>query len=122
MPRKATTKKAERVMLGNMPADVKLHWQKSLAAADADRPAIEAQGRAVFAAHDAARDVVTRLKQEREWRGLSLADMLRRTGMSREALSRLENHQAPNPTIRTLARYAAAVGLELHLAAKRSRG
>jgi hypothetical protein len=36
-------------------------------------------------------------------------------------LSRLENHRAPNPTVRTLARYAAAVGLELHLAAKRPR-
>ena len=46
----------------------------------------------------------------------------RRTGMSREALSRLENHRAPNPTVRTLARYAAAVGLELHLTAKRPRG
>jgi transcriptional regulator with XRE-family HTH domain len=47
--------------------------------------------------------------------------MLRRTGMSREALSRLENHRSPNPTVRTLARYAAAVGLELRLAAKRPR-
>ncbi|MEX2169048.1 MAG: hypothetical protein WD851_07040 [Pirellulales bacterium] len=57
------------MILGKMPVDVKLRWQKSLAAADADRPAIEAQGRAVFAAHRAARDAVTRLRQEREWRG-----------------------------------------------------
>jgi transcriptional regulator with XRE-family HTH domain len=71
------------------------------------------------AACDAAREVVSRLRNERERRGLSLADMLARTGVSREALSRLENHPAPNPTVRTLARYAAAVGLELHLAAER---
>jgi transcriptional regulator with XRE-family HTH domain len=77
---------------------------------------------AVFAAQDSALEVVTRLKQKRERRGLSLADMLRRTGMSREALSRLENQLAPNPTVRTLARYAAALGLKLHLGAKRPRG
>jgi transcriptional regulator with XRE-family HTH domain len=51
-----------------------------------------------------------------------LTDMLERTGISREALSRLENHEAPNPTVRTLARYAAAVGLELHVAARQPRG
>ncbi len=115
-------RKAERVMRGKMPAAMKQRWQKALDAAAADREAIDKQARAVFAAHDSAREIVTRLKAERERRGLSLADMLRRTGMSREALSRLENHRAPNPTVRTLARYAAAVGLELHLAAKRPRG
>jgi DNA-binding phage protein len=115
-------KKPERVMRGKMPAAVKQRWQKALDAAATDRETIDAQARAVFAAHDSARDVVTRLKEERERRGLSLADMLRRTGMSREAISRLENHRAPNPTVRTLARYAAAVGLELRMAAKRPRG
>ena len=115
-------RKAQRVMRGKMPAAVKQRWQKALDDAAADREAIDAQARAVFAAHDSARAVVARLKAERERRGLSLADMLRRTGMSREALSRLENQQAPNPTVRTLARYAAAVGLELHLAAKPRRG
>ena len=109
-------------MRGKMPVAVKQCWQKALDAASADREAIDAQARAVFAAHDSARDVVTQLKEERERRGLSLADMLRRTGMSREALSRLENHQSPNPTVRTLARYAAAVGLELRIAARRPRG
>jgi len=115
-------REAKRVLRGKMPPAIKQRWQKSLDAAAADRETIDAQARAVFAAHDSARDVVTRLKAERERRGLSLADMLRRTGMSREALSRLENHHSPNPTVRTLARYAAAVGLELHLAAKRPRG
>jgi DNA-binding phage protein len=115
-------RKPERVLRGKMPAAVKQRWEKALDAAAVDRPTIDAQARAVFAAQDSAREVVTRLKQERERRGLSLTDMLRRTGMSREALSRLENHRAPNPTVRTLARYAAAVGLELHLGAKRPSG
>jgi DNA-binding phage protein len=105
-----------------MPAAVKHRWQTALSEAAADRDAIDAQAQAVFAAHNSTREVVARLKAERERRGLSLADMLRRTGMSREALSRLENNRAPNPTVRTLARYAAAVGLELHLAAKQPRG
>jgi DNA-binding phage protein len=109
--------KAKRVMKGKMPAAVTQRWQQALDAAVTDRQAIDAQARAVFAAHDSVRKVVARLKAERERRGLSLADMLHRTGMSREALSRLENHRSPNPTVRTLARYAAAVGLDLRLAA-----
>jgi len=113
--------KAKRTIRGRMPAATKQRWERALDAAATDRDAIDAQARAVFAAHDSARDVVSRLKAERARRGLSLADMLARTGMSREALSRLENHQAPNPTVRTLARYAAAVGLELRIAAKRPR-
>jgi DNA-binding phage protein len=114
-------KKAKRTIRGKMPSAMKQRWEKALDAAATDRKAIDAQARAVFAAHDSAREVVTRLKAERERCGVSLADMLKRTGMSREALSRLENHRSPNPTVRTLARYAAAVGLELHLAAKRPR-
>lgn len=114
-------KKAKRTIRGKMPAAMKQRWEKALDASAADRAATDAQARAVFAAHDSAREVVGRLKAERERRGLSLADMLQRTGMSREALSRLENHRSPNPTVRTLARYAAAVGLELHMAAKRPR-
>jgi DNA-binding phage protein len=111
----------KRATRGKMPAAIRERWQRALDAAAEDREAIETQARAVFAAHDSAREVMLRLKAERERRGLSLADMLRRTGMSREALSRLENHRSPNPTVRTLARYAAAVGLELRLAAKRPR-
>ena len=36
-----------------------------------------------------------------------------RTGMSRSAVSRLENDDAANPTIETLSRYAEALGKEL---------
>jgi len=50
------------------------------------------------------------LKKEREAAGLSLADVSERTGMDRAAISRLENGHQLNPTIDTLARYAAALG------------
>ncbi|HEX3600578.1 MAG TPA: helix-turn-helix transcriptional regulator [Lacipirellulaceae bacterium] len=106
---------------GRMPAEIKDRWQKSLADAKVERNAAQVQARAIFAAHEAARELVRRLRAAREARGLSLADILERTGMTREALSRLENNEAPNPTVRTLARYAAAVGLELHLAAEAPR-
>jgi ribosome-binding protein aMBF1 (putative translation factor) len=52
------------------------------------------------------------LKQMRELReaaGLSLADMANRTGMDKAFVSRLETGQG-NPTVDTLARYAAALG------------
>ena len=53
------------------------------------------------------------MKQERKAQGLSLADMQSRTGMSRSAISRLENDESSNPTIETLTRYADALGKQL---------
>jgi hypothetical protein len=59
-------------------------------------------------------ETVSRLKQEREKRGLSLADVEERSGLRRSALSRLENDKTANPTLLTLQRYAAALGMTLH--------
>jgi DNA-binding Xre family transcriptional regulator len=56
-----------------------------------------------------AHDAIKALKQAREAQGLSLADIRDRTGIERSALSRLEN-ETPNVTIRTLERYAEALG------------
>jgi len=56
-----------------------------------------------------ARGAIMALKQAREAQGLSLADIRDRTGIERSALSRLEN-ETPNVTIRTLERYAEALG------------
>ena len=53
------------------------------------------------------------LKAEREAQGISLADVAEITGMSRGAISRLENLVDPNPTISTLLRLAAALGKQL---------
>jgi len=55
------------------------------------------------------RDAIAALKSAREDQGLSLADVRDRTGIERSALSRLEN-AVPNLTVRTLERYAEAVG------------
>jgi DNA-binding XRE family transcriptional regulator len=50
-----------------------------------------------------------KMRELRESAGLSLADMADRTGMDKAFVSRLETGQG-NPTIDTLARYAAALG------------
>jgi transcriptional regulator with XRE-family HTH domain len=55
------------------------------------------------------------LKAARERKGLSLADLAAMTAINSTALSRLENFRNDNPTFRTLARYARAVGKELRI-------
>ena len=57
----------------------------------------------------AVHEVVVALKAARAAQGLSLADVRDRTGMARSALSRIEN-ELPNLTVKTLERYAEAVG------------
>jgi len=54
-----------------------------------------------------------KLKQARHEAGLSLADVSKRSGLDRAAISRLENGSQTNPTIATLGRYARALGMEL---------
>jgi DNA-binding XRE family transcriptional regulator len=99
--------------------DEKRRWEKAKAETAAERDEIVSRGRAVLGARRVAVKMLGELKAERERRGLSLADMMRLTGMSRESISRLENDPAPNPTMLTFARYAAALGLELRFGTKK---
>lgn len=84
---------------------------------DGERNEILAEARRRKRVHDALtaelRHAFRILKQERIAQGLSLADMQERTGMSRSAISRLENDESANPTMETLSRYAEALGKEL---------
>jgi ribosome-binding protein aMBF1 (putative translation factor) len=50
------------------------------------------------------------LKSLREQQGLSISDMVDRTGMDRAMISRLENGHIDNPTLATVGRYAKALG------------
>ena len=61
------------------------------------------------------RPFVEGIKHAREAAGLTLAEVSRRCGIDQPALSRLENGHNKNPTLDTLWRYAAAVGLRLVL-------
>ncbi len=58
-------------------------------------------------------EAIRLLKAERELRGLSLADVGEKTGLSKSAISKLENNEDANPTVNTLSRYAEALGMTL---------
>src|SRR5947209_5580194 len=66
-----------------------------------------------LAVHERLQAVLSQLKEARQAKGLSLADLTELTGMDRSALSKLETGQRPNPTLETLVRYAEAVGKRL---------
>ena len=59
------------------------------------------------------RVVLHEMKKTREASGRSLSDLSEETGIDKAALSRLENGLTENPTVTTLARYAAALGKRL---------
>ena len=86
---------------------------------DGEKDEIIAEARRHKAAHDATaarlRDVMRLLHCERTRQGLSLSDIQSRTGISPPALSRLETEPDANPTLTTIARYAAALGKDLQI-------
>lgn len=61
-----------------------------------------------------ARDAIGKLRQLREEQGLSLADIETRTGITRANICRLEN-EARNVQLRTLERYARALGCRIEI-------
>jgi DNA-binding XRE family transcriptional regulator len=61
------------------------------------------------------RVLMHQLRKRREAAGLSLTDVAERSGLTRAAISRLENGWNINPTLETLFGYAAAVGARLSL-------
>ncbi len=68
-----------------------------------------------MATHDRLQQALQALQAARERRGLSLADMSRRSGIDRARLSRLESDGHANPTLDTLGRIARALGGELRV-------
>jgi DNA-binding XRE family transcriptional regulator len=62
------------------------------------------------------RALMVRLRDVRERMGLSLTDLSERTGLTRAAISRLENGWNLNPTLETLYRYTEALGVGLKFA------
>jgi DNA-binding XRE family transcriptional regulator len=62
------------------------------------------------------RSLMVRLRAVRERMGVSLTDLSESTGLTRPALSRLENGWNLNPTLETLYRYTEALGVGLKFA------
>jgi DNA-binding XRE family transcriptional regulator len=80
----------------------------------AEIPEIKREAKAIRQGRRAKLEEAVRLlKAERELRGLSLVDIGKRTGLSKSAISRLENNIDANPTINTLSRYADALDMTL---------
>lgn len=61
------------------------------------------------------RAIGTRFRRIREGMGLSLTDLSERSGLTRAAISRLENGWNLNPTLETLFRYAEALGVKVSI-------
>lgn len=97
--------------------DERERLKKARSETEARRDEILTEGRVRKQALEATRREVVRtitaLGAERERLGLSLTDVEARSGLKRSALSRLENNLDANPTLLTLQRYAAALGLTL---------
>jgi DNA-binding Xre family transcriptional regulator len=83
--------------------------KKVRAAIEQELPELMAKGQAIFERHERLQRTLAALKAERERQGVSLAEMERRTGITKSALSRLENDPNPNPTVATLDRIANAL-------------
>jgi DNA-binding XRE family transcriptional regulator len=66
----------------------------------------------------ALRDYIKQLKEARKAAGLTLADVSARSGVAIESLSLLESGGQTNPTWKTLAAFAAAVGRRPRLTAE----
>ena len=62
------------------------------------------------------RDIAQALRDARQRKGLSLADVDALCGIGRGNLSRLETGRMPNPTLDTLLRLADALGVDLRVA------
>jgi DNA-binding Xre family transcriptional regulator len=62
---------------------------------------------------DAMKVAIAKLRAMREAKGLSLADLAARTGMTRGNIARLESQK--NATLRTLERYAEGLGCVLEI-------
>ncbi len=62
--------------------------------------------------------LIQELKERRTRRELSLTDVAERSGLTRAAISRLENGWNVNPTLETLYRYALALNANIRLVAE----
>ena len=82
-----------------------------------ERAELSAKARQALKEYELAQTELVRvaelLKAERHSQGLSLADLQKKTGISRAALCRLENLVDANPTVATLERIAQAMGKRL---------
>ena len=99
-----------RVVIKLTPAQ-QVSEEKFLAKVEAEREEILEMGRQHKAQRkERAQSLADRLRQLREQRGFSLAEVARLSGMTRQAVHRIETGENTNPKIDTIARIAQALG------------
>ena len=91
----------------------KLKEKKASQQALVDAAAADAKPTIVTGTYVDVQSVLLALKAERERAGLSVAEVVERSGLDRAVIARLENGKDNNPTVATLMRYAAAIGKRL---------
>ncbi|HWB01138.1 MAG TPA: helix-turn-helix transcriptional regulator [Pirellulales bacterium] len=96
-------------------AEQRSRVERAQAAAERDREEIVARGRELKANLDQWQEIFSELKAERVRKGLTLDQLAQSTGISKPALSRLENAANPNPTMSTLLRVAEALGKGIYI-------
>jgi DNA-binding Xre family transcriptional regulator len=113
MIRKRTIKKTRGTAEAARLRALRDHFQKKrpsladlLATGDYTEPAQQSEFLMVL-------ELAAELKRARKDRRLSLADVARRSGIDKAALSRIENGQNTNPTIGTLETIARSIGARL---------
>jgi predicted transcriptional regulator len=86
---------------------------KAAAEVEQERHWIDARSAEVRKKHDAqVQRLASRLREARQSAGLSLTQLSDQTGMTREAISRIESGANRNPTISTIVRLAEALNKE----------
>ena len=75
----------------------------------------EYEGPVLAGAYWEVRRVMAALKAERERQGLTLAQLAKRSGLDKGAISKLETGRQVNPTVDTLSRIAAGLGVRVGL-------
>jgi DNA-binding Xre family transcriptional regulator len=97
------------------------------AISEEERPEViaanRARGRQLHSSREeavsAAICILQQLAEQKEAQHLSLSDLQERTGIGRSNLSRLWNNPAPNVTLETVERIAAALNCRLQITLKR---
>ena len=115
------TVKREQRKVGRTPEDqaridaIREKYRKEKPGPDQVAASGEYEGPVQAAAYWHVRRVMAVLKAERERQGLTLAQLAKRSGIDKGAISKLETGRHANPTVDTLSRIAAGLGMSLGL-------
>ena len=66
------------------------------------------------------RDIAVRLRDLRDYRGMTQADVTKASGMTQSSVARIESLMGPNPSLKTIERYVEACNgqMEILISAK----